>query len=130
MGVANYTLSTCTSCSSQESSTWEIFGKLAVLVGVRIGAERQHEVVVGPELVPISVQSIGGARGLVLLGGLAGVSLKVTSFMRVMPELTVLTPVQSLPTVDPPLYNRFGEPQAIFLQLGANLSFGNDGFHP
>ena len=136
VGTTGYSYNSCNACvnGGDTIDVWEVYGKLALLFGLRFGPSREHEFVFGPEVVPISIVSgdedtgNGTSQTAVLLGGVVGVSFKVSPWLRIMPELTVLTPASNFTIPDAPLYNRFGENNAIFYQLGLGFSWGNDGF--
>jgi hypothetical protein len=136
VGLTGYTYNTCDGCGGNVG-VWEVYGKLALLFGLRFGPSREHEFVFGPEVVPIgitasdSVSQNTASGSTVLVGGVVGVSFKVSPWLRIMPELTVLTPAStfSLPdSIDVPLYNRFSENNAVFYQAGLGFSWGDDGF--
>jgi hypothetical protein len=136
VGTTGYSYNNCNACvnGGDTIDVWEIYGKLALLFGLRFGPSHEHEFVFGPEVVPISIvagdEDTGGgtSQTVVLVGGVAGVSFKVSPGLRIMPELTMLTPASNFTIPDAPLYNRFGEKNAIFYQLGLGFSWGNDGF--
>lgn len=137
VGVTGYSF--CEGCyqngnGGNNVDVWELYGKFPLLFGIRFGPSRMHEIVVGPEVVPISVVSgiegsgQGSSQTAVLIGGVLGVSLKLSPWLRIQPEITLLTPVTNFDIPDAPLYNRFGATNALFYQLGLGFAWGNDGF--
>ncbi len=115
----------------------DLFLKVPLLFGVRFGAQQEHELVFGPEIVPVFVatgdEDTGNsvATSGVLLGGVLGVSLKATPWLRVMPEVTVLTPVSGYfvpPDSEENYINSYGRSGSIFYQIGLGFSWGDDGF--
>ncbi len=135
-GVTGYSFLDCPGCvgGGNNVDVWEFYLKVPLLFGIRFGPHRMHEIVLGPELVPLSVSygsngTAGVSQTALLIGGVFGVSLKLSPWLRIQPEVTILTPVGAnfdLPNA--PLYDRFGATNAIFYQLGLGFAWGNDGF--
>jgi hypothetical protein len=115
----------------------ELFAKIPLLFGVRFGPQQEHELVFGPEIVPVFVaagdENTGAsvATSGALLGGVVGVSFKVSPWLRLMPEVTVLTPISGYfvpPDSEENYINSFGRPNSVFYQVGLGFSWGDDGF--
>jgi hypothetical protein len=118
-----------------------------LLFGLRFGPWGSDEFVFGPEVIPIfsteatsptaqetsslysnppATTSQTGA----LLGGLVGVSLRVSPWLRVMPELTVLANAATFPDSSDQLVRTYGTSGAVFYQLGIGIALGDDGLSP
>ena len=149
VGLVNYSYDTdCDAFGNNcmnNISVLELFAKVPLLFGVRFGPQQEHELVFGPEVVPITVLTgddygNSSASSGLLLGGLLGISLKTTPWLRIMPEITVLTPVvHYFDGSDPSgayeggygLINGYGRSGSVFYQAGLGFSWGGDGFeHP
>jgi hypothetical protein len=144
VGVVNYSYGIDCDAAGYNCDTvnvLELFAKVPLLFGIRFGARQEHEFVFGPEVVPISALSgddygNGGTSSGVLLGGLLGVSFKVSPWLRIMPEVTVLTPVvhyfdgsdQNGLYGGYGLINGYGRSGSLFYQAGLGFSWGGDGF--
>ena len=139
VGLIDYSY---TDSNNNTTQVVEVFGKLPLLFGLRFGPGNEDELVFGPEIIAVAVAagddynntySTSGA----LAGGLIGISFKVNRWLRVMPELTVLTPISSFPT--PSSYStpgdqviqHWGDPKSVFYQIALGFAWGDDGFeHP
>jgi hypothetical protein len=114
----------------------ELFAKIPLLFGVRFGAWQEHELVFGPEVVPITVLTgddygDGDASSGALLGGVLGVSFKCAPWLRIMPEITILAPVAKyFGPADPnaTYINGYGRSGSLFYQAALGFSWGDDGF--
>ena len=138
VGLTGFTYDDCGGClNGNNVGVWEVYGKLALLFGLRFGPHREEEFVFGPEVVPVGFTAVDSAAqtttsgSTVLVGGVAGVSFRLSPWLRLMPEVTILTPASSFTLPDAPdvqLFNRFSETNAVFYQLGLGFSWGDDGF--
>jgi hypothetical protein len=124
-----------TSCPSQgcgpQPNGLVLFGKLPLLMGVPLGFG--HQLVFGPEAVAASALDnsavIGSANRVgLLVGGAVGISVKLTPHLRMMPEVTVLTPAIGFFSPQISVLDRFGQPGSVLFQGALGFSFGNDGY--
>ena len=139
VGLVNYSFGT--GCDiygncADTTSVLELFAKIPLLFGLRFGPQQEHEFVFGPEVVPITVLTgddygNGTSMSGVLLGGVLGVSFKVSPWLRIMPEVTILTPVaEYFGPADPnaTYINGYGRTGSLFYQAALGFSWGDDGF--
>jgi hypothetical protein len=148
VGLVNYSYDSACDAFGDNCNTinvLELFAKVPLLFGVRFGPQQEHELVFGPEVVPITVLTgddygNGTSSSGLLLGGVLGVSIKTTPWLRIMPELTVLTPVvhyfdgtdsSGVYESGYGLINGYGRAGSVLYQAGLGFSWGGDGFeHP
>lgn len=140
LGLISYSYGTACdqfgNCGGTTNNVLELFGKVPLLFGLRFGPRGEHEFVFGPEVVPIGILSTdyfgyGSSTSGLLVGGLAGVSMRVSPWLRMMPELTVLVPAVAFAGASNQVIDNYGQPGAVFVQAQLGFAWGNDGLeHP
>jgi len=121
-----------TTCSLTPTGV-ELFAKVPVLAGIPLPFG--HELVFGPEVVVVGAMESNaiinafqdGGRAGVLAGGMAGVSIQLPHGMRLMPELTVLTPAVGFFTPPYAAMDSFGGRGAVVIEAAVGFSFGGGG---
>ncbi|HKD38668.1 MAG TPA: hypothetical protein VKB87_00110 [Myxococcaceae bacterium] len=111
--------------------------KLPLLIGVNLGNQKQHQIVLGPTAIGQWDDGTGKVMGsyhALLLGGTAAVSVAVADNFRILPLVAVFVPVSgtgipSMGAITPQMVlvpDASGNRPVIF-QGGLGFSFGNDG---
>jgi hypothetical protein len=121
--------------SNASGGFYEIPVYLPLLAGVNFGWG--HQFVFGVEAIPTFVLANASSDGTsasassvqLFLGGTVGVSFRIASSFRIMPELNLYVPVFGASSDNPGSISAFGNSGVIIFQGGLGFSFGGDGFN-